>query len=519
MKLRLRSTETKETLRLEVPNHCSLLHLKQSLSQSISAAPSSSLRLSLNRRDELLPSSSENDSLASLGITSGDLIFYSLIPHTSVSPIPQTLIREGSASTSEAMAEDPRSNSEFLTGEGAASTSQEAMAEAPMPETLIGEARHAVSDSQTLIDGGDSISETLSGEASYFMEIDDESGGGVRKKYSVPFFLRRVMREELAEDRSDHKLLVIALHAVLSESRFVRFDSVSGELSDRFCLPKEWPAVAYTLSLSYTLPEILQARGGGKMEAVVLKVQTLGQFVNVYGSLAAGGGGGGPYRVSLDVRRFAPMLDFVWGCRNVSDDEVFVPEVEIFEFWRIVKDGITYPLLIDLCEKAGLPEPASFVCLPLDLKMNILERLSGADIAKVGCACKELQNLANNDELWKQKFVEEFGSGGGGGGGGGVGNWKFRFAGKWEDRERHKKAVVMWRDHVRPGQFIPMRREPIPFVPGFPGIIRDPPGFGVPDPFGRPQVPYPLGGSPVIFRHGRRRRFSPDCNLGGGFSG
>ncbi|KAK9941778.1 hypothetical protein M0R45_007472 [Rubus argutus] len=89
---------------------------------------------------------------------------------------------------------------------------------------------------------------------------------------------------------------------------------------------------------------------------------------------------------------------------NVSDSEVFVPEIEIFEFWRIVKDGITYPLLIDLCAKAGLAEPPSLMCLPSDLKMNTLDRLLGVDIARVGCACKELQNLANNDELWKHKF-------------------------------------------------------------------------------------------------------------------
>ncbi|XP_062025315.1 F-box protein SKIP22-like [Rosa rugosa] len=510
MKLRLRSIESKETLRIEVPNLCSLHHLKQSLSESISAASPSSLRLSLNRRDELL-SSSPDDSLASLGITSGDLIFYTLdpssqtlqspIPHTPASPIPQTLTLIGQgASTSEAMAEDPRSGSEILIGEGCSGVGT----------SISEEPRSVGSNSQTLI-----------GEGSSGMEIDDEdeSTGVVRKKYSVPFFLRRVMREELAEDRSDHKLLVIALHAVLAESRFVRFDSVSGVQTDRFHLPKEWPAVAYTLSLLYTLPEVLQNRGngGGGVEAVVLKIQTLGHFVNVYGSLA-GGGGSGHYRVSLDVKRFAPMLDFVWESRNVSDSEVFVPEIEIFEFWRIVKDGITYPLLIDLCARAGLPEPPSFMCLPLDLKMNILERLSGVDIAKVGCACKELQNLANNDELWKQKFQEEFREGAGG-----IGNWKFRYAGKWEDREREKKALVMWRDwreHVRPHHIIPMRRDPIvPFVPGFPGIIRDPSGFGVPDPFGRPRLPYPLGGGqPEIFRHGRRQNFSPNCNLGGGFS-
>ncbi|KAM1062785.1 hypothetical protein COP2_027714 [Malus domestica] len=66
--------------------------------------------------------------------------------------------------------------------------------------------------------------------------------------------------------------------------------------------------------------------------------------------------------------------------------------------------------------------------------MKILEPLVGVDFAKVGCVCKELQNLGNNDELWKQKYADEFGNGNGNGregtgGEGTVTNWKFRFVG------------------------------------------------------------------------------------------
>ncbi|KAF4358869.1 hypothetical protein F8388_013673, partial [Cannabis sativa] len=60
------------------PNASSLLQLKDAIAQSIySTTSSSSLRLSLNKNDELF-ASSPHGSLHSLGIASGDLIFYSV---------------------------------------------------------------------------------------------------------------------------------------------------------------------------------------------------------------------------------------------------------------------------------------------------------------------------------------------------------------------------------------------------------------------------------------------------------
>ncbi|KAF9606254.1 hypothetical protein IFM89_024075 [Coptis chinensis] len=63
---------------------------------------------------------------------------------------------------------------------------------------------------------------------------------------------------------------------------------------------------------------------------------------------------------------------------------------KVLEFWRIVKDKLALPLLIDLCEKTGLIPPPCFMRLPAELKLKILEFLPSAnDFGMVGCVSSE----------------------------------------------------------------------------------------------------------------------------------
>ncbi|KAM1760631.1 hypothetical protein ACFX12_003485 [Malus domestica] len=242
------------------------------------------------------------------------------------------------------------------------------------------------------------------------MEIHDGSSGlvGNNKKYSILFFLMKVLREVLLEDRSFHKLLVIAVHAVFLEFGFVQFDSFSGAQVDRFHLSDEWPTTPFTLSFTYTMPEILKNRNNcvyvfGSLigiDGVLIRFQKVCNSVYVFGSVI--GSGSGSYWVQLNPERFGPMI------RMLNDTKGLVAKEEVLELWKIVKDEIVLPLAIDLCANAGLPAPPSFMQLPSEIQMKILRLLPGVDIAMVGCVCKELRDLANDDELWKQKVFDEF---------------------------------------------------------------------------------------------------------------
>ncbi|KAJ7967605.1 F-box protein SKIP22-like [Quillaja saponaria] len=470
MKLRLRSLETKETLRVEVPSPCSLQGLKETLARVISSSSSSSnLHLSLNRKDEIQASSPE-ESLQSLGIAAGDNSDKGIHESESLgTPNQKLTIQARKKETSDI------DMSDVLPEEGA----------------LVLD--HRIEEKKEFC-GTES------------MDIVEGSVEMVGKKSSEPCFLRRVLREELGEEVSDQKLLAIAVHAVILDSGFVGLDSLSSKKNGRFHFPSDWPAVSSTLSLRYTLPVILYD-GSGANESVCLKFQSLGHFVNIYGSLS--NGGLGLYRVCLDKSKFARTIDLMRAnsdSKNSMENRDDYPEHEVFEFWKIVKDGLALPLLIDICEKAGLGPPPCFMRLPTELKLKFLENLPGTDLAKVGCTCSELRYLSSSNDLWKQKFEEEFGHGSGAKG---STYWKELFVRYLETKKKSERALAIIPRYRPETLYFPVRRDPNPF--GVPSIVGGDydrlPGFGVPSPFRRPGMPFP--------RFQQRRNFSPGCNLGG----
>jgi F-box protein 7 len=343
---------------------------------------------------------------------------------------------------------------------------------------------------------------TLEFSGAETMGVDDGSVS-MGKKLSERCFLRRVLSKELGDYGGDLALLVIAVHAVFLESGFVGFDSVSGMRVDRFHLADEWPSKAFTVSLWYTLPELLghgYSNFGNVVENVVLKFQSLGHFVVIHGSLAKGGSG--LYRVRLNKNRFVPAISLANSdsVDSISEENGY-PESEIFEFWKIVKDGLVLPLLIDLCEKTGLCPPPCFMRLPADLKLKILESLQGIDLARVGCVCSELNYLSSNNGLWKRKFDEEFGRAAGAEG---FVQWKGRFALSWESRKKRM---------IKLGRQIVFRPRPVffhenPFGAPMVGGDHDRmPGLGVASPFGTSRGVQRLR-PPRLY-------LTPYCRLGG----
>ncbi|KAM7474774.1 hypothetical protein LguiB_022017 [Lonicera macranthoides] len=484
MKLRVRSLETKETLRIQLPNPSTLHYLKQVISQSISSSPSpspspSSIHLSLNRKDEL-PSSSPDDHLHSLGITSGDLIFFTLNPN-SFSPQTLTLTPNSNPSSSvktqaplldapkhetlnpnsdsdssvnskppcldtqkdETLTLDPNSNSSVV--DTKKEETLENSSKCPIVESNE-ETHHLDTQKDEIVDLN---TEEETGD---YMEVDgDVAVLDSRKSFTVPGFLRKVFSEELGGggDRP-HELLVIAVHAVLLESGFVGFGPHKNTAM-------KWPL----MSLSYSLPEVISKQDPNDgIDFVVLKFQCVGKFFNVYGSVA-NGIGTITHWVCVDEDQLVPFLNIVWANCGLTD-EIRVkqgvsstrttPEAEVFKFWKNVKDRIALPLLMDLCEKAGLNLPPCFMVLPSDLKLKIIESLPGGDIAKLGSVSSELRYLTSSDDLWKQKFEEEFGNVKGPGGR----SWKERFA--KEFRRRKRSSVTC--SSVRRSVFNPRVRFP-----------------------------------------------------------
>lgn len=315
------------------------------------------------------------------------------------------------------------------------------------------------------------------------MEIAGGSSAFGFNKYSESRFLRRVLTEELGDHFCPIKLMVIGVHAVLLESGFVRCDSVGRIQVGRFQFPEKWNSNYLKLSVCYTLPAF--ENNPNLIEKIELRFQPMSHNLNVYGSLADINSG--HYHLCLEGK-FSASLIFLMN----NDDYNGVHDHEVYEFWKIVKDTLVFPLLIDLCQKASLVLPPCFVSLPPELKMKILEFLPGADIARLACVCKELRHLCDNEELWKNKYAEEIGI---------LGNvkmltWKGEFAMIWEKKKAMNKGIWSMNEES----------------PSFPFQIRTPPFIcGLPSPYRQPGDGNHF---PSFWRHAN---FAHYCHFGGSF--
>ncbi|KZV33199.1 hypothetical protein F511_16233 [Dorcoceras hygrometricum] len=489
MKLRLRSIESKETLKIDAPNPCTLRQLKQIISQKLPNSPSpASIRLSLNKKDELRSSSpGGEDSLQLLGVSAGDLVFFSLDPD---------LVENHPPGSEQGVGMDSNSRE--------SEASQDLNAGGSLSEPAISELdglKRETLDTPTQLDESTDCMELDEG----YVDNYDNSAEEVEESFSVPGYLRKVFMDELNDDCAlDHMVTIVAIHAVFSESGFVGFDRKSNKRIGSCQFKNDWPSGGF--KLSYTLPDIVD-RGYG-IHSVVLKFHSLGKFMSVYGSLENESRGCATHFLKLNEDQLVPLLNVVWANCGVTesvkgsygDVSSTSPEKELFKFWRDVKDKLALPLLIGLCEKTGLELPPCFVRLPTDLKMKILELLPGVDVAKTSCVCSELRYLASNDDLWKLKFNEQFRNTSAEG----YASWKKAFAVAW-GREKARKG-----EERRIRTAAPRRmRHPNPFfVPRGPRMIGGPhdiwPAFGEDR---LPRLHDPV--NPLI------RNFSPPCRLGG----
>lgn len=212
-------------------------------------------------------------------------------------------------------------------------------------------------------------------------------------------------------DRDD-KLLIIAVHAVFLESGFVCLNSPVEKNVAGLQLPLGWESKS-TVSVQYTLPHLLGGVDDKELETVGLKFQTMGRYVYVHGSLTKNNPIGF-FRV--DAYRFTPSINSI--CTSSSHSSSAINKVdgapksfhesEVFELWKIVKDGLALHMLTDLCLESGLEPPPCFTSLLPDIKLKILEFLHGTDLARVGCVSSELKSLSSNNDLWKRIYKEEF---------------------------------------------------------------------------------------------------------------
>lgn len=401
MKVRVRAASgdsSPTTFRVEVPAACSLQGLQDAIVDALQCRGipfSRPLQISLNKTDPVDGNASAL--LSQLGIRSGDLLYYfgSVASHRATSGMPQSdLASKDAASTLRELC--------------AAAATQRAfsLVQTVGPTVAMDAKNTEVCASGNLPNMVDEPS-ALSGVADDPIDMQVDEGNFplddpvaiadtnvARASDSIPSILQRILIAEHGHVRRASDLLVLAVHAVMLETGFIVIDG----MEEGYTLPGGWSNGGIA-NICYTLQGIQES--GNNVGNVVLKSLTLGNNVVVYGTLTG---------VSLQPRKLSMLSSKHLIGNAVAEDDLLSSFSDLFELWKCAKDELSLPLLAAMCEMAGLPPPSSFLVMPTELKMKILERLSALDLAKVGGSCSELRHLSANDELWKKLFLEEFGN-------------------------------------------------------------------------------------------------------------
>ncbi|KAM0879288.1 hypothetical protein ACQ4PT_034335 [Festuca glaucescens] len=264
-------------------------------------------------------------------------------------------------------------------------------------------------------------------------------------KSSSSFVIGALKREMGAENASGaegtaiHRLAV-ALQAALIDAGFL----AANPLGSRLGLLKDCVSGASaTLTAKYTLPEFVamlpEAEEG---RIVVLNYSLMSNFVMIYGCVP--GAQSEVHRLCLELPKLAPLLYLDSNAVGAVEGK------EILELWRVLKDELCLPLMISLCQLNGLSLPPCLMALPDELRDKVFELVPGVDLAKVQCTCKELKDLAADNNLWERKFVLELNTLGEGSRW--SRNWKKWFEVAWtrkvaNSRRQRKRPRPMFMDY------------------------------------------------------------------------
>ncbi|KAL2650885.1 hypothetical protein R1flu_019013 [Riccia fluitans] len=491
------------TVKVQVPHLCSLQALKDAVSPLISLPPLN-FSLSLNKKDPI--DGPGTVPLSTFGITSGDLLYYLVasgngsVPSRAASSSRQfsaleaSSAREGLKSreaigspSTQNVTNFPANASEALDKASlrelcASAASRRATLTQPITSSESEECSRAVTPTchaaTSPMENSQNAESPNVEETAEVMTGSAEFDSFIGRRLPIPDLLQRVLSSEEGNVKQASSYLILAVHAVMLETGFIRVD-LGGSAAQGTKLPAGWSSAGH-VNLVYSLPEVLlsnKLEPGRKLgEEALLRCQIVGNALVIYGAVT----GGSVHRLSLSVKTFL-LEDMVSRSTNGGSVETEITSSyvrkkecvcvfrDIFELWKDVKDALSLPLLTVMCEKAGLPPPPSLLRLPTELKIKVLEALPATALASVACVSSELRFLTANEEFWKQQYRKEFGSTGERAPGGR--GWKNAFVRDWEHRRRREEERREAERYFRNDIFPPgtILRTP-PYAPHFGGL-------------------------------------------------
>jgi len=462
IKLRVRIAGSGDTMRVEVPEVCTLSQLRAAVATKCfdGAVPPENVAVTLNRTDDVsTQGAGEGSTLRACGIARGDLV--------------HVFVRDGpsaAAATTNAPADAP-----------VASTSAPAQTDEEERRRRCLHAAEQRSDVAAAVNTASRDAPTSTADAAA------RPGRGApvvatRRPTPMPPALRSLL--ELREPATPVGLVACAVHASLVDAGMDIVDVTPCSIKRASFRPR-WENGAGAGASTAVPPPV----------SVVVRTQDVGGDHVVF---AAAVNDGDPFVFRCAASAHVVAVGAHGGAHGY--EYVALPLL-----WRDAKDSLALPASIRARTAAGLPSPPPFLALPDELKLATLTYLAEArDVCAVGATCRELAALASSDDLWKPLHDAEFGAETSNDvnrtqlwPAAGPGAYRRRYAEKHaerarRERERERRVAEMMRARERAA-----RAGPGPYVPhpaGGGGFFASPPPGYVPGITGGDYDLYPAGG-------------------------
>jgi hypothetical protein len=467
MRLRLRHYQGGPTQRLEVETHCTLRMLRGAVAL-LTGQTENSVRISLNKVEEL--DGPGNLLVSSLGICGGDLLYLldprrpdvtrvqdvsSGVPNDTkgrVLSIPRTTPSKGPDASAQGSTAPVKSGSNSFGKVDVAQERRERCAAAAAKRLAVLDrmekvvAQHGGSDrvdpdSMEIDNVVDGSKAELHHPLTAGFGATSSGDGGEEKGQFAPQpsansafpFLQRVLSEVQITVHSSHDLLVFAIHAVMLDTGFKPVGSGGSRASVDQC----WQRAGGRSVAQYTLASAREADPSAEALSCTVRCQQLGRNLVVYGSCDQDNQSA-IYRLNLQLSEYLPPPAEIQTILSADlpaekrAEELLRLFKNTRQLWREAKDVLAVPLLSALHQRAGLSPPVSLILLPVDVKNNILAKLSAKDLVAVSVTCSEFREAASSDEFWKALFEREFPHQRPAAG---PGKWKEEFRRAWVDRK------------------------------------------------------------------------------------
>ncbi|NP_001033148.1 F-box only protein 7 [Bos taurus] len=443
MKLRVRLQ--KRTWPLDMPEvEPTLGQLRAYLSQALPTWGYSSdarFAITLNNKDAL---TGDEETLASYGIVSGDLLCLILEDAIAAPNLPSSTVSEHSS---------VQNNDQPSL---ATSSSQSNIQDAQLHDSLQGQA------TQSEVWNDDSVS----GPGQHFEAeavpdvVDVEEGTGY-------YLAEPMLCSESVEGQVPHSLeilyqsadclnpcdaLIVSIHLLMLESGYIP----QGTEAKAVSMPQNW-RLGGVYKLQYTHP---LCEGG----SAALTCVPLGNLIVINATL----------KINSEVRsvKRLQLLPESFICKEESGENVAMIYKDLQKLSRLFKDQLVYPLLAFTRQALNLPDVFGLVVLPLELKLRIFRLLDVRSVLSLSAVCRDLCITSNDQLLWRCLYLRDFRDGSIRGR---DTDWKELYKKRYKQRKEAQRGR-----HV---MFLPSSPHPIPFYPSplhprpFPPSSLHPPGI------------------------------------------